>query len=102
MVLLASPMDPGAAWSTTSLAHLLVVVGVLVVREMQRRRGVFVRTRPLRFARVVLYSVGVCQLANAVALHEPWVAVLGLGAYSLLGFGFFAALLSELIRPDVE
>ncbi|MCR9093292.1 MAG: hypothetical protein NXI30_03660 [bacterium] len=62
----------------------------------------FVRTRPLRLARVVLYSVGVCQLVNAVALHEPWVAALGLGAYSLLGFGFFVALLSELIRPDAE
>ncbi|MCR9093293.1 MAG: hypothetical protein NXI30_03665 [bacterium] len=36
MVLLASPLDPDAAWSTTSLAHLLVVGGVLVVREMQR------------------------------------------------------------------
>ena len=47
-----------------------------------------------------LYSVGVIQLVNAIALREPWVAVLGLGAYSLLGFGFFVALLSELIRPD--
>lgn len=100
MVLLASPLDPESAWSATSFAHTLVAVAVLVVREIQRRRGTFVRTRPLRYARVVLYAVGVTQLANAIALHEPWVAILGLGAYSLLGFGFFVALLSELIRPD--
>ena len=99
MVLLASPLGSEGAWSMASLAHALVVIGVLVVREFQRRRGVFVRTKPLRFARSVLYFVGIVQLANAFALHEPWIAVLGLGAYSLLGFGFFVALLTELIRP---
>lgn len=54
MVLLASPLDAVAAWSTTSFVHALVASGVLVVREIQRRRGAFSRTRPLRFARVVL------------------------------------------------
>ena len=102
MVLLASPLSAGAAWSATSLAHAIVALGVLVLREVQRRRGSFVRTRPLRFARAVLYVVAMTQLVNAFALHEPWVAILGLGVYSLLGFGFFVALLSELIRPDPE
>ena len=37
-----------------------------------------------------------------MALRESWVAVLGLSAYSLLGFGFFVALLFELVRPELE
>ena len=102
MVLLASPLGAAAAWSATSFAHALVAIGVLVVRELQRREGTFVRTRPLRIARAVLYGVAGIQLLNAIALHEPWIAVLGLGVYSLLGFGFFVSLLSELIRPGAE
>ena len=102
MVLLASPLDAAAAWTITSLAHALVAIGVLVVRERQRRRGTFERTRALRLARIVLYAVAVTQTINAIALQEAWIAALGLGAYSLLGFGFFVALLSELIRPDAE
>ena len=102
MVLLSSPLGADTAWSVTSLAHAFVSVAILVVRELQRRQGTFVRTRPLRLARLVLYTVGVMQLVNGLVLHEPWIAVFGLGAYSLLGFGFFVALLSELIRPDAE
>ena len=72
MVLLASPLDDVAAWSGISLAHALVAIGVLVVRERQRRLGSFVRTRPLRLARIVLYAVSAIQLANVIVVQEPW------------------------------
>ncbi len=101
MILLASPVTHEMAWTLSSLAHALVAIGVLVVRESQRRRGAFVRTRPLVLARTLLYAVAGLQLANVFLIRAPWVSVLGLAAYSLLGFVFFVALLSELVRPNV-
>ena len=100
MVILASPLDPSVSWSFTSFAHAVVLVGILVFRSNQRRRGEFVLERPLVFAALLLYGLVGLQLLNAVAIHEPWVSVLGLGIYSFVGFGFFVLLLLELLPPN--
>ena len=100
MVILTMPLAPSATWPLISLTHAAALGVILVVRAKQRARGDFVRTRPLAVARTFLYAVTGVQLLNAIAIHEPWISVLGLGMYSFFGFGFFVALLSELVRPN--
>jgi hypothetical protein len=39
MILLASPIEPYAAWRTTSLAHGLCMVWILTIRTYQVRTG---------------------------------------------------------------
>jgi hypothetical protein len=102
MVLLASPLSSSIAWTITSLVHAVTLIGVLVVRGVQRSRGEFVRTRPLVAARFFLYVLVGLQLANVVAIREPWVSVFGLGFYCFFGFGFFAFLLLEIVGPGAS
>ena len=100
MVLLTTRLGASVSWSLISLSHAVALVGILVARSRQRARGDFVRTRPLLLARTALYAVAGIQFLNGIAIHEPWIAVLGLGMYSFFGFSFFAALLQELVRPN--
>ncbi len=100
MVLLATPLGASVAWSLTSCIHAVALIGILIVRGNQRRRGAFIRTRPLLIARASLYAVAGLQLVNAVLVREPWVSVLGLSIYAFFGFGFFISLLLELVRPN--
>ncbi len=99
MVLLTTPLAPSVSWSLVSFTHATTAVGILVVRAKQRSRGDFVRTLPLKLARASLYGVAGIQFVNALALHEPWISILGLAFYSFFGFGFFVSLLLELVRP---
>jgi len=100
MVLLASPLNDDSAWAATSFSHAIVLIAVLVVRSMQRRRGEYTRTRALYLARGILYGLVPIQIANALFLAEPWIAVSALAFYSFFGFGFFVLLLHEIIQPS--
>jgi hypothetical protein len=102
MVLLASPLNEDSAWAATSFFHALALLVVLIVRELQKRRGEFTRTPGLKVARGVLYVLVPIQLTNALFLAEPWVAISGLALYSFYGFAFFVLLLLEIIRPSDE
>ncbi len=100
MLLLASPLSSSVAWTLTSLAHALILIVVLVVRASQRRRGDYERTRSLLIARTFLFLLVGIQLANVVAIREPWVSVSGLAFYCFFGFGFFVSLLLEVVGPN--
>ena len=100
MVLLASPMESLTAWRATSLAHAGCLVAILAFRTYQLRRVAVAPPRSAVIIGVAMLGLALAQVANAAALHQPWICVALLSVYAFFAFGYFVLLLFSLDRRN--
>jgi hypothetical protein len=96
MVMLSAPVSPATAWSTTSGAHLVALLGVLVIRA---REAASAGSDLNRWSLLILLAVIiliVTQAVNATFVHAGWLCVAGLSAYAVLSLLYFVYLVREL------
>jgi hypothetical protein len=104
MVLLASPVSPATAWATASVAHGVILLGVIALRTRQGRGSGVEITSRVAVVFAVMLGIASTQSVNAFRFQLAWVCVGCLSLYAAMGFGYFLLLVTSIwgISPAAQ